>query len=50
MYGRMLEQLSKGVPVMSSTGNHEVEFQSDGTVFAAYNSRWAVVSWGRLVL
>jgi hypothetical protein len=39
MYGRMLQRLSQSVPVMTSTGNHEVEFQSDGTVFAAYNSR-----------
>ena len=39
MYGRMLQHLSSGTPVMTSTGNHELEFQPDGTVFAAYNTR-----------
>ena len=38
-FGRMLQNLSASVPVMTSTGNHELEFQPDGTVFAAYNAR-----------
>lgn len=31
MYGRMLQRLSARVPIMTSTGNHEIEFQPDGT-------------------
>lgn len=41
-FGRMMEELATHVPVMTSTGNHEIEFQSDGTVFAAYNTRYPV--------
>jgi hypothetical protein len=39
MYGRMLQNLTTRVPMMTSTGNHDMEFQPDGTVFAAYNTR-----------
>jgi hypothetical protein len=41
MLGRMLQNVTKNVPMMSTPGNHDVEPQPDGTVFAAYNSRWA---------
>ena len=44
MYARMLQPLSAGTPVMTSTGNHELEFQPDGTVFAAYTSRCVCIA------
>jgi hypothetical protein len=46
MYARMLQPLAAHVPIMTSTGNHEVEFQPDGTVFAAYTSRYPVPQGG----
>ncbi|KAI8465064.1 MAG: Metallo-dependent phosphatase-like protein [Monoraphidium minutum] len=42
MFGRLMQGLAAHVPVMTSTGNHEIEFQNDGTVFAAYNTRYPV--------
>ncbi|WIA44097.1 hypothetical protein OEZ86_010448 [Tetradesmus obliquus] len=40
--GRMLQQLAGSVPMAVMPGNHELEFQPDGTVFAAYNTRFPV--------
>lgn len=56
MYARMLERLSVGVPVMTSPGNHEMEYQADGYAFAAYTSRCGragarrALAWLRLQL
>ncbi|KAI8468926.1 MAG: Metallo-dependent phosphatase-like protein [Monoraphidium minutum] len=42
MYGRMLQGLASHIPVLPTPGNHDMEFQPDGTVFAAYTSRYPV--------
>ncbi|GBF95409.1 hypothetical protein Rsub_08371 [Raphidocelis subcapitata] len=42
MLGRMLQNLTKCVPMMTTPGNHDVEPQPDGTVFASYTTRYPV--------
>lgn len=41
-WGRFMEPLASRVPLMTTSGNHEMEPQSDGTMFAAYTARYPV--------
>jgi hypothetical protein len=39
-YGVMIESLAKSRPWMVGPGNHEIEFNSDGSIFLSYESRY----------
>mmetsp|Transcript_2363 Transcript_2363/g.1695 ORF Transcript_2363/g.1695 Transcript_2363/m.1695 type:complete len:452 (+) Transcript_2363:54-1409(+) len=39
-YGLMIEDLAKARPWMVGPGNHEVEYNSDGSIFLSYESRY----------
>lgn len=39
-YGVMIEDLAKARPWMVGPGNHEVEYNSDGSIFLSYESRY----------
>lgn len=43
----MLQKMASQIPMMTSSGNHELELQADGTVFAAYTTRCGLGSRGR---